>query len=334
MTAAAATQIDPNPATEAPPRCAAGAPLYIVMNAGSGREDVPQARETIARVLTEAGRDHAFLLLERGADVAAVADEAVRRARASDGAVVAAGGDGTLNAVAQAVLPAGVAFGALPCGTFNYFCRAQGIGVDLEPAVQALLRAQLQPVQVGSVNGRLFLVNASLGLYPQLLEDREAFKRRYGRRRWVALWSALVTLVHGHRPLRLQLDCQGQQRQMRTSTVFVGNNALQLEQIGIPEAQALERGQLAAVMLRPVGTLTMLGLMLQGAVGRLGEADEVLHFAFEQLAVRPTGPRRTARVKLATDGEICWLQAPLSFGVAPRPLWLLAPSDADRVEPA
>lgn len=318
----------------APPRFEAGAPLCIVMNAGSGRQDAAQAREAIAAVLAGAGRPHEFLVLEPGASVAAVAAEAVRRARAAGGAVVAAGGDGTLNAVAQAVLPAGLPFGALPRGTFNYFCRAQGIPAEIGPATQALLRARPAPVQVGCVNGRLFLVNASVGLYPQLLEDREAFKRRYGRSRWVALWSALVTLFHAHRPLRLQLDCQGVQQRLRTSTLFVGNNALQLRQFGIPEAEVLAQGRLAAVMLRPVGTLAMLGLMLQGAFGRLGEAEDVLHFAFERLAVRPAAPRRTAKVKLATDGEICWLRAPLAFSVAPQPLWLLAPSAEDRVAPA
>ena len=48
-------------------------------------------------------------------------------------------------------------------------------------------------MQVGLVNDRVFLVNASLGLYAKLLEDREAFKAQYGRHRWVAFWSGLLT---------------------------------------------------------------------------------------------------------------------------------------------
>jgi diacylglycerol kinase family enzyme len=324
----------PTAVASAPPEFAADGPLLIVLNAGSGRADADETQRTVSSILDAAGRPHEVLRIERGMDVAQVAAEAVRRAQGRHGAVVAAGGDGTLNAVAQLVLPAGLPFGVLPQGTFNYFSRAHGIASDTEQATRALLRARPEPVQVGLVNERLFLVNASVGLYPQLLEDREAYKQRYGRSRLVALWSALVTLLHVYRPLRLQIECQGRQQPVRTSTLFVGNNRLQLQQIGVPEADLLAEGQLVALMLRPVRTLAMLGLMLRGAFGRLGEAEDVLRFGFERLGMRPAAPRRTARVKVATDGEICWLRAPLTFRVSPRPLWLLTPLPEDRVEPA
>lgn len=87
----------------------------------------------------------------------------------------------------------------------------------------------------------MFLVNASLGLYPQLLEDREIYKRQFGRSRVVALWSALCTMLKPHRHLRLHLEHEGSTTELRSSTLFVGNNRLQMEQIGMPEeAHALE----------------------------------------------------------------------------------------------
>jgi diacylglycerol kinase family enzyme len=309
-------------------------PLYIVLNAGSGSDDAQATRATITEILSAAGRRHELLLIEPGAAVDCVAARAVELARAAGGAVVAAGGDGTISAVAQAVLPAGLPFGVLPQGTFNYFSRTHGIPADTTLATQALLRAQLQPVQAGQVNELVFLVNASVGLYPQLLEDREAYKQRFGRSRLVAFWAGLVTLLQGYRPLRLHLACQGAERDVRTPTLFVANNALQLEQIGVAEAGVLDQGQLVALVLKPIGTLAMLGLLLRGAIGRLGEADDVQHFGFEQLTVQPAARRRGARVKVATDGEIHWLPAPLQFRVAPQPLWLLAPAPEDRVERA
>lgn len=309
-------------------------PLYIVLNPGSGRDDVQTTRAIISAVLSAAGRAHELLLIEHGASVPQVAARAVQMARTRGGAVVAAGGDGTISAVAQAVLPTGLPFGVLPQGTFNYFSRTHGIPVDTEQATRALLRAQLQPVQVGQVNDQVFLVNASLGLYPQLLQDREAYKRRYGRSRLVAAWAALITLFQAHRPLRLHIECEGAVRDVRTPTLFVANNALQLEQIGVAEADLLAQGQLVALMLKPVGTLAMLRLMLRGAFRLLGEADDVVRFGFERLRVQPAAPRQKARVKVALDGEIHWLRAPLAFGVSPQPLWLLAPAPEDRVERA
>lgn len=155
---------------------------------------------------------------------------------------MAAGGNGTLNAVARAVLGSGVPFGILPQGTFNFFGRAHGIPQDAHAATRCLFDARIEPVQVGLLNDRLFLVNASLGLYPQLLEDREAYKQRYGRSRMVALWSGLVTLLRAPPQLTLQLEHGGQARTLRTPTLVVGNNALQLERLGIAEAAALQQG--------------------------------------------------------------------------------------------
>src|SRR5690606_8101668 len=129
------------------------------------------------------------------AKLPAIASEVVALAAARSGIVVAAGGDGTINAVAQAALGSRCVLGVLPHGTFNYFCRTHGIPEDVELATRLLLAARVQPVQVGLVNDKVFVVNASIGMYPRLLEDRETFKRQYGRSRLVALWAAAMTML-------------------------------------------------------------------------------------------------------------------------------------------
>jgi diacylglycerol kinase family enzyme len=257
----------------------------------------------------------------------------VQLARQHGGAVVAAGGDGTINTVAQAALAAGCPMGVIPQGTFNYFSRTHGIPLDTEAAVRSLLDAEPQAVQIGRISSpdrtHAFIVNASLGLYPQLLEDREAYKREYGRNRLVAVWAALMTLTTAHRPLRLQLQSGVQTRTVRTQTLFVGNNALQLQQTGIAGVAALESGGLVAIMLRPVGTLSLLGLMLRGAFGQLGDADSVVSFGFSRLAVQPAAPLHARRIKVATDGEVFFMRAPLVFDVWPEPLMLLKPAASE-----
>ena len=311
------------------PAAAAAGPLFIVLNAGSGHRDAGSTQQTIAGLLDEAGREHEFLLIDDPARIAQIAARAVRLARERRGVVVAAGGDGTINAVAQAVLGSGCPFGVLPQGTFNYFGRVHGIPQDTEAATRALLRAQVEPVQVGLVNERVFLVNASLGLYPQLLEDREAWKQQFGRSRLVAALSAIATVLRERRQLRLDVETRGQSLSLRTPTLFVGNNPLQLERLGLPQAEALERGQLAAIAIRPVGTLAMFWLALRGALGRLGEADNLRCVTCRKLTVRPRGHRR---IKVATDGEIAWMQTPLRFEVAEQQLPLLVPRPEDRAE--
>jgi diacylglycerol kinase family enzyme len=308
-------------------------PFFVVFNAGSGHRDAEEEKEIIRRIFKEGGRDVEFLDTGGAEPIELLARRAVSQAQAQNGVVVAAGGDGTLNAVANAVLGSGCPFGVLPQGTFNYFGREHGIAQDSESAARALLGASVSPVQVGRVNGRLFLVNASVGLYPQLLEDREAWKQQLGRSRFVAFLSGMATLLQARRQLQLCIEMAGQTASFRTPTLFVGNNRLQLAQAGIDDqhTQRVAQGLLAGIAVRPIGTLALFGLLARGLLGRLGDANNVQSFTFRRLSVTPKGMRR---IKVATDGEVVWMQTPLVFEVAPEPLLLLVPAPADRAEVA
>ena len=306
-------------------------PLFIVFNRGSGHRDAATTEATVRGVLDQAGRPYEFVRVDDPRQLPTLAQRAVARAQQAHGIVVAAGGDGTINTVVQAALPSGCPVGVLPQGTFNYVSRTYGMPMDPTAASRALLDAVIRPVHVGLLNDRVFLVNASLGLYPKLLEDREAYKQQFGRHRFVALAAGVMTLLRTYRPLLLTLEHAGEARVLRTSTLVVGNNPLQLTQLGLPEAHAVEQGQLAAIVVRPVGPLAMLGLLLRGALGRLGDADHVVTFAFDRLTVRPYGRRR---LKVALDGEVGWLTTPLVFQVAPTPLALLVPARDTTASPA
>jgi diacylglycerol kinase family enzyme len=303
------------------------APFYIVLNSSSGHSDTDKTSDAISKVLGAAGRVHEVLKVEDPGRLQDVAAEAVERAQRNSGIVVAAGGDGTLNAVAQIALESDSKFGVIPQGTFNYFGRTHGISSDAAEAARGLLSARVQPVQVGLVNGNVFLVNASLGLYPQSLEDREEQKQRHGRHRLVAAWAGLVTIFRDYQPMLIKLEHEGRTHELRTLTLFVGNNRLQLEQIGIDESGALEDGKLAAIVLAPVSTSTLLGLVARGAMGKLGEARGVRHFSFTSITVKPSS-RAVGRIKIATDGETKWMRTPIEFTVAPKQLLLMKPIDA------
>ncbi len=303
--------------------------LFIILNSGSGSHDGEGPKALLARVFTEAGRAHRFVEIAPG-QIEAVCKRAAAEAREAGGILVAAGGDGTINAVAAAAWKEGCTLGVIPMGTFNYFGRAHGISQEPEQAARALLRAEPAPVQVGMANDRLFLVNGSVGLYPQLLQDREAFKQRFGRHRWVAVLSGLVTIFEWRRQLVLELDEGGQRTTIVTPTLFVGNNRLQLERLGMEEVvlENLGDGELVAVALRPIGSWRMLGLLMLGAFGGLGDADQVHAFAIRKLTVRVRGRRK---IKFAADGEVRVVDTPLVFSVGSKPLTLMLPVEADRM---
>lgn len=304
------------------------APLFIILNAGSGHQDVAETRDIIEVVLSEAGREHEFILVEDPSELDAIAKRTVEQAQARKGIVVMGGGDGSINTVAQAVLGSGCPFGILPQGTFNLFARTHGIPLDTAEAVRILLGNTAQAVEVGMINDQIFLVNASLGMYPQVLQDRETWKAKYGRNRIVAFLAGILTLLQQYRQVHLTtLEKDGKPGHIRTPTLFVCINEYQLRETGIlGEEETLEPGRLIAVTVRPVSALGILWLMLCGTFGKLGDAENIVSFAFEKLSITRAGNFRTRTVRVAADGELFWLSLPLEFRIAPQPLYLLKPA--------
>ena len=186
-----------NPAEHTPPNRPHG-PIHLVVPKRPGA-DLDLLRAKLEGVPALQEHDVVWHVPDQREDIIFLAGAAVEAAKADGGLVVAAGGDGTINAVASAALMGGVPVGVVPMGTFNYFSREHGLALDTETTVLDLLQAlrdgDMRPVQVGFVNRRMFVVNASVGLYPKLLAERELASRRFGRSRWVAVASAVWSLL-------------------------------------------------------------------------------------------------------------------------------------------
>ncbi|MEJ5989266.1 diacylglycerol kinase family protein [Ramlibacter sp. PS3R-8] len=311
---------------DAPP---ASAEFFIVMNQGSGSGEKDEVRQAIEQVLDGASRRYRFVDVQPGRILAAC-QQAARLAKDEHGILVAAGGDGTINCAAQAAFTHDVPMAVIAQGTFNLFARQLGLALEAAEATRMLLAARPEPVQVGWVNQRLFLVNASVGLYPKLLADREQVKHKLGRRRWIAMLAALKSLLEWHRQLVLEVELDGQLKQVRTASVFVCNNRVQLQRIGIADdivAQVGE-GRLAGVTVRSIDLWAKLRMMAYAMAGRLGDERGVDSFTLRTLSV---GSRRVRRMTVATDGEVQKMQLPLRFTVAPRPLRVMLPPAEQRL---
>ncbi len=173
------------------------------------------------------------------------ADEATRALRDGFSIIVAAGGDGTVAGVAHALAGTDAALAVLPLGTFNYFARGLGLPDDPAAAAQAILDGESHFIAVGTLNGRVFLNNVAIGLYPAILEEREATYARYGRYRILAHIASLRTLLRFQRPYRMELTQDSTRHRIRTPMVFVARSAYQLDQFGLEGAQAISDDRFA-----------------------------------------------------------------------------------------
>lgn len=303
------------------------AEFFIVINPGSGASEAADKRAAIEAALAQAGRRFRFMPVAPG-EIVSACQQAAQLAAERGGVLVAVGGDGTLNAGAQAALNHGCPLGVVAQGTFNMFAREHGLALDPAEAALALASARPEPVQVGLVNQKVFLVNAAVGLYPKLLEDREAVNQQLGRRRgWVNLITSIVSLFEWRLRLTLEAELDGEVRRFRTPSLFVCNNRMQLERVGIDEnvVAKVGRGWLAALIARPLGFSGKLRILWNGICGRLGEMRELNSTPLRSLAVTTRGARR---LKVSTDGEVQWMQLPLRFTVSPQPLMLMRPAPA------
>ncbi|MBC7782089.1 MAG: hypothetical protein H7125_18490 [Proteobacteria bacterium] len=245
----------------------------------------------------------------------------VREAR---GLVVAVGGDGTVNAVAAACRLHRRPFGVIPTGTFNYVARALGIPLDPEAAVEALITGESMSIRYGEVNGRVFLNNASIGLYPSLLSQRERDERVLGRHRLVALGSGLRALLRQHPLFEVALELDGERRALTTSTVFFGANATQLADHNIAAAECIRDGHLAVVSLALRSRLDVFRALGAALMGKLEDASAVESFCARQ--VRVSSRRR--RITVALDGELTVLEPPLELRLRDSGLQIMAPAAA------
>lgn len=302
---------------------------FIVMSASADADEAARKHAVIEEALQACGAQYRFVPAEGG--IVAACDRGARLAAAEGGVLVAAGGDGTVNCAARAALGHGCPLGLVPMGTFNLFAREHGIPLEPAAAARGLQAGRIEDVQVGLANGRAFLVNASVGLYPKLLEDRENAKKQIGQRRpWVAVAAGLVSLFEWRWRMTLDAEVDGRPTRLRTPSLFVCNNRVQLRRVGIDDrlVDAVGQGRMAALVAHRLDTWTKLKLLVRAAAGKLGDAREVDAFAMRSLDV---GIRFARRMKVATDGEVQWMALPLRFAVSPQPLRLLLPPPDQRV---
>ena len=293
--------------------------VFVIVNASSGGSRAEEFRRLVEREFREQGVEAEGLLAKGGARLEALA----RRAReGASRTVVAAGGDGTVNAVASQLLGTDKALGVLPVGTFNYFAKNLRIPLDLPGAVRTVAEGHATDVDVCEVNGRIFINNSSIGLYPSIIREREQEYRRWGRRQLVAYAAVVRALVQRNPFLNVRITtAEGGELAERTPLVFVGGNKFQIDEFSLPGRRCVKRGELAIYVARTDGKLGLLRLGLQALLGRLrGERRLEVMCAGEALV-----ETRRRRLPVALDGEVVVLETPLLFRTRPAALKVLAP---------
>ena len=288
------------------------------MNAGAGAGQRADAQQRIADAFRARGAEARVSLAGDGTGLLTLA---ARAARGDAACVVAAGGDGTISAVASAIVGADKPLGVLPSGTMNHFAKDLKIPLDFDDAIETITAGHATRVDVGEVNGRIFVNNSGLGLYPRIIRERDR-QQRLGWGKWPAyVWAALA-MLRRYPFLEVRLSADGTDLALRTPFVFVGNNEYHMEQLDAGSRACLAKGELSVYTARATGRLGLVRLALRALLGGLRQERDFL--AFTTADIRVDGRRRQLHVAL--DGEVVVMQSPLHSRGRPGALRVLTPA--------
>jgi len=292
--------------------------IVVIVNAGSGGGNDRALVDRLAGHFKAAGL-HAEIELAHGGDeiITAVGNAVARRPPL----IVAGGGDGTVSTVAAALVDTGIIFGVLPLGTLNHFAKDLGIPLELADAVAVLAHGEAGRVDVGEVNGRIFVNNSSLGLYPDIVHDRERQQKRLRRGKWPAFVWATLSALRRYPFLVVALVVDGKEVLRKTPFVFIGNNEYRMDGFAIGERSGIEGGLLSLYVAQRPGRWRLLQLALRALTGRLRQARDFDAITATDIVVQS----KRKRLRVATDGEVTVMTPPLHYRVRPASLIVMRP---------
>ena len=233
--------------------------------------------------------------------------------------VVVGGGDGTLGAAAGVLAGSGSTLGILALGTRNHLAHELGLPDDLTDAARLIAQGTRRRIDLGEVDGRTFVNNASIGLYPALVRRREDNPAP----KWLAALPAAAGALGRLRHHRLRLVIDGRERPVLTPLLFVGNGRYLLEREGLGTRESLDDGRLSVYAVASRRRLALIGFAVRALVGR---ADPGRDFAALGEAGELVVAGRSHHIDVALDGEVVRLPMPLRFRTLPGALSVIAPS--------
>jgi YegS/Rv2252/BmrU family lipid kinase len=293
--------------------------VEVIVNAGAGSLLADESAASLRDRFLEHGVRADIHFVKRGHDL----ESAAKLAASRSDIVVAGGGDGTISAVAAEVSKAGKTLGVLPLGTLNHFSKDLGIPQTLDGAVETIATGQVRSVDLGELNGRPFINNSSIGLYPQIVLRRKEQQRRLGRGKWSAAFWAALQIFRLSRFLKVRIEIEGKQFLRKTPFVFVGNNEYEMDLYNIGSRATLDEGELSVYFLHRGGRWGVVVLLIRTMFGALRQWKD-----FEEVNTGSvTIQTRRKKLHVAFDGEVSLMETPLHYRSLPKALNVIVPGD-------
>lgn len=287
--------------------------LFLNRSAGARLGEVEQAE--FASAVVDAGLD--LIEVTREVDIANVIRERIREGQRL---FVAAGGDGTLNCLVQALVHTEAVLAVVPIGTYNHFARDVGIPLTWRAALDVALTGTTRQIDTARVNERFFVNNVSLGLYPELVARREERGRDYPR--WKARFYAVYATMRKYPHVNLTIESEHHQQVVRTHVFMISNNSYDLSRLGIQAPRSrMTDGRLSAYWLPHIPRIALMRFCAHFLAGRVHETPGFRSFRTTRMKVHSS----KATLPLGIDGELYEMAPPLRITIVPQSLLVKVP---------
>ena len=293
--------------------------VVLILNHSAGAEKDGKLPREIQQSFAEHAIQAEIRLVNDGDDIT---DIAIDAAKTPCMAIVACGGDGTVNAVASALIGQDTPLGVLPLGTLNHFAKDLKLPLEVNEAVAVIANGSTMAVDAAEVNGRVFVNNSSLGLYPHMVRGREQ-EQRLGRGKWTGLFWATMAVMRRLPVLTISIKSEdGTKLVRRTPLLFIGNNAYQMHGFEIGSRESLTDGKLAVYVVHHDKPASLLRMGVEALTGNLKNGRGFDFLSVSELRVESNHPA----VQVATDGEVTKMKLPLVYRILPRALKVRVPA--------
>lgn len=275
--------------------------IIVILNSASGCGHGNSTVAAIEAEFREAGRQARVTCVNSDAIGQAIGRAVQQGARL----IVVGGGDGTLSTAASVLVNTDATLGVLPLGTLNHFAKDQQIPLDLAGAVGTVVAGRVKRVDVGEVNGRVFINNSSLGIYPNIVRLRE----RLGFGKWIGLAVATWMVLRRGSTLSITVTSDGKDRRYETPFAFIGNNEYVVEGFDVGERKTMQDGNLSVYTSRLTGRVGIVRLAFRSLFKYLRVGDD-----FDTVIARDfVIEARRRQLRVATDGEVTMQNMPLHY---------------------
>ena len=292
-------------------------PIEVIINAGSGSVLGEETAQRLRERFIEHGVPANVHFASSGSEVESLAKRSVEHADI----VVAGGGDGTISTVAVEVARAGKTLGVLPLGTLNNFSKDLGIPQDVSAAVETIAARESKLIDLAEVNGRVFINNSSIGLYPKIVL-RRVEQQRLGRGKWSSAFWAALQMFRLSPFLKVRIEIAGKTFLRKTPFVFVGNNEYEMDLYNIGRRVSLDDGELSVYFLHRGGRWGVVLLLLHTLFGRLRQWKDFEEVSTDEITIQT----RRKKLHVALDGEVSEMPTPLCYRILPKALKVIVPA--------